>query len=497
MREAKIEVAVAAELKARIDKGDNSLQTRQQFEAACARARKLQVKAEMLVALSDNTEAPEVVLDEPEDAAFLARTPRGKQVYLAAIESVKRSKYVRITSPLRGNNGHNYTEKLFGPVVGDVNQDVIEVESEDNEDPFHSKDLPVTVRSPSPAVVGSGTPQQAAILQWESPLKPAQRRPFEPHIAIRTSNSFENLPVDTRYVETMAEAIERRLSESPLIQKILTAIEETSKARSVPARPKEHPNKQAAAQSNSFAGVTSIPPAKGTEGVSKPVGVRKIMTQAECDLVYKGIDPSKKRLHEVYLTGIKRTKKSLLRMALRVDGIETNHIVDIGFVGKSITCFLVPVEFVATFIGSLTKTKKFTILESFDPLDITFMKDLPQYVGKTDGELLIIARKLAIERLRRHMERLQESRVGTRKYYALKLKKLEQEDERVEQGTNRPRGILISDFVVQSPQNTIPGTPVEGRSTELIQNETTPASFAYLLTDEERVEEMEDASSMQ
>lgn len=70
------------------------------------------------------------------------------------------------------------------------------------------------------------------------------------------------------------------------------------------------------------------------------------------------------------------------------------------------------------------------------------MKNLPQYSGKTDGELLILARNLAIERLRRHMERLQRSRVGTRKYYAFKLKRLEQEDERVEQGINRPRGIM-------------------------------------------------------
>ena len=80
------------------------------------------------------------------------------------------------------------------------------------------------------------------------------------------------LPVDARYVETMAETIERRLSESPLIQKILKAAEETVNARPAPLRPKEQPQKQAVAhQANSFAGVTSTPPAKGTLGVSKPL----------------------------------------------------------------------------------------------------------------------------------------------------------------------------------------------------------------------------------
>ena len=196
--------------------------------------------------------------------------------------------------------------------------------------------------------------------------------------------------------------------------------------------------------------------------------------------------------------GIKRTKKSLLRMALRVDGIETNHIVDIGFVGKSITCFLVPVEFVGTFVEALKKTNKFVILENFDPLDVSYIKKLPQYAGKSDGELLILARRLAIERLKRHMERLQESRVGTRKYYALKLKNLEQEEPRGNtEIVNRPREVMISDFITQLAQDTTPATSTKERPIERIQDERTPASFAYLLTDEERVEEMEDASSMQ
>ena len=41
-------------------------------------------------------------------------------------------------------------------------------------------------------------------------------------------------------------------------------------------------------------------------------------------------------------------------------------------------------------VEALKKTNKFVILENYDPLDVSYMKKLPQYAGKSDGELLIL-----------------------------------------------------------------------------------------------------------
>ena len=486
VRDAKVATAVAAGVQKLIFDGDSSAQTRNDFEVAVSRARAAQLEAERLQAVADGRGTPEEVIEEPEDAVFLASTPRGKEVYMAAIESVRRIKYAR-TSSVEDGTGHSVlgTSHAMNPE---------EIRKEYEPDPFFPDDLARNGRSPSPPqVVAAMTPQQLETLEWKTPSRPAQRHTTEPPAEVRTSNPFATLTVDAGYVENMAEAIEKRLSESPLIQSLLQAAREATRTNRPVVRSTEQvPKAIPAPQPNTFAGVTNTPPAKGTAGVSKPVGVRKVMTQAECDLIYKGIDPSKKRLHEVYITGIKRTKKSLLRMALRVDGIETNHIVDIGFVGKSITCFLIPVEFVAIFVESIKKTNKFTILENFDPLDITFMKNLPQYNGKSEIELLILARKLAIERLKRHMERLQASRVGTKKYYEIQVRKMEKESETGQGGSNRPQERLISDFIPQ-----LNHTPVSNYSNDSILNESAPASMADLLTEEEPMEESDVAPMVQ
>ena len=61
------------------------------------------------------------------------------------------------------------------------------------------------------------------------PSRSAQRHITEPPVEVRTSNPFATLTVDAGYVENMAEAIEKRLSESILIQSLLQAAREVTK----------------------------------------------------------------------------------------------------------------------------------------------------------------------------------------------------------------------------------------------------------------------------
>lgn len=141
-------------------------------------------------------------------------------------------------------------------------------------------------------------------------------------------------------------------------------------------------------------------------------------------MIYDGRDPLKAKLIEVYVHNMHRTIRGNLRKALRSDGIDTSRIIDIQFVGKSITMLLIPSDFKNELSNKLNALKRFQILDAFDPLDVSFMKTLPQYQEKSEEELLRIAMDRATARIARYIASLPNSRVGTIKYYKIIQSKL-------------------------------------------------------------------------
>jgi hypothetical protein len=109
---------------------------------------------------------------------------------------------------------------------------------------------------------------------------------------------------------------------------------------------------------------------------------------------------------------------------MRSDGIDTSKIIDIQFVGKSMTVFLIPEAYREELVLKINALEKFVVKDTFDPLDTSYMKSLPQYQGKSEEELLRIAIEKAKARIARYINSIPESRTGTRKYYKMMQKKL-------------------------------------------------------------------------
>ena len=149
------------------------------------------------------------------------------------------------------------------------------------------------------------------------------------------------------------------------------------------------------------------------------------MTAEIKKMIYDGRDPLKAKLTEMYVYNMHRTTRGNLRKALRSDGIDTSKIIDIQFIGKSITLLLIPDAFKSELISKLNALKRFQILDVFDPLNVCFMKTLPQYEGKSEEELLRIAMEQAKDRIARHIGSLPTSRVGTINYYRIMQAKQE------------------------------------------------------------------------
>jgi hypothetical protein len=89
--------------------------------------------------------------------------------------------------------------------------------------------------------------------------------------------------------------------------------------------------------------------------------------------------------------------------------------IDIQFVGKGITSLLIPATRETFYQSQLGKIEGFTVLDAFDPLDVTHMKTLTKYQGKTDADLLIEAKRLGKQRLEKIIRQLPEYRGGMRK----------------------------------------------------------------------------------
>lgn len=198
------------------------------------------------------------------------------------------------------------------------------------------------------------------------PQRPAGPRTACPASSPFITNRYATLATaqDPMVAAIIAVVIEK-LTESDLDRTVSRLVNKVQKLR------KEHRQIKSAVTTDSIL-PTTVP--------VRPQSYTDIATCPPTDP--HGIDPTKRRLHEVYVTAIKRTKKSLLRHAPRADGINTSDIVDTTFIGKSVTMFLIPTEKETTFMDNMEATVKFTILDPFDSLDISFLWSLPQHTGK-------------------------------------------------------------------------------------------------------------------
>lgn len=281
--------------------------------------------------------------------------------------------------------------------------------------------VPNSPKSPSPLSAFEYQPG------WTPGLAkpPKELLPESEKKSVACENRFGLLQEErSSIIESIVEEVQSLIQSSPLFKRMEEISSRISKVyagqSNYAAAVKMHP-------ANNAGHVVHIDQKTRTKGVisQNSTEARKVPKELNEDAraqVYKGIDPRKKKLIEIYLGGLKRTLKSMIRLALKCDGVNTSHIVDLQFVGKNVTMLLVPQENVAEMLNVLKGIKHFAVLETFDPLDITFMKGLPQYAGKSDAELLSLARKQAETRIQRYIDRLPEFRTGTRNYYTMRLK---------------------------------------------------------------------------
>ena len=195
-------------------------------------------------------------------------------------------------------------------------------------------------------------------------------------------------------------------------------------------------------------GVSTVSQAGPAATTSTTQRVRPLnYTEDERKLIYAGKDPRKTRLTELYMEGLRRARKADIRGALRADGVNTKEIIDIQFVGGGLTSMLIPAAHETSIREQLGRITHFKVLASFDPLDITHMRGLAKYKGKSDEELLVEAKRLAKERLDGIIRRTPTYRKGTKNWYQGQKWRI----DHPEASANRaPRERTVADFITQT-----------------------------------------------
>ena len=151
---------------------------------------------------------------------------------------------------------------------------------------------------------------------------------------------------------------------------------------------------------------------------NKSKNVRRKLTPEEANWIFAGKDPKtfgkeSRKLKMLYFLNLQRNKKSLIRNALFSYDIAMGMIIDIGFVGKSITSILTPSDYANELKEKLLKHPTAVFLEEFDPLSIKYMRETPRYKDMSDMQLREEALKLARNRLIRQANALPSYRKGT------------------------------------------------------------------------------------
>lgn len=178
-------------------------------------------------------------------------------------------------------------------------------------------------------------------------------------------------------------------------------------------------------------------------------------TEEERRLIYGGRDPRKSKLTEIHIEGLKRTRISDIRGALRADGVNTKEIIDLYFVGGTLTVLVIPAAQETSIRSQLGKITHFTVLASFDPLDISRMRSMEKYNGKTDAELFLEAKRMAKDRLSRMIRKLPVHRAGTKKWHERSKRII---DERTFGSSAAPQERTLAQFVVPAVEGASNGS---------------------------------------
>jgi hypothetical protein len=133
----------------------------------------------------------------------------------------------------------------------------------------------------------------------------------------------------------------------------------------------------------------------------------------------------KAQLEVIYVKGIKRQRRDYLRLALREEGVQTREIIDINFIGKSVTTMLVPKEAKERITTSISRISGISVDLTFDPLDTGFASTLEHNRDKSPAQLFAETMKAACMRLKRQIEKLPEKRIGTKAFYQKELSMLQ------------------------------------------------------------------------
>jgi hypothetical protein len=166
----------------------------------------------------------------------------------------------------------------------------------------------------------------------------------------------------------------------------------------------------------------------------KAEGIRQVVNSDEvARAIIKGEDPFKPKrtpLTEVYVEGIKRNKKGVVRKMMVFYKVAVKHIVDIHWLNAYTIVLTVPKSREGELTEQLKLVPETRVIDAFDPLNITDMKKNPRYIGKSDAELIMEACKLGQERMGRAIESLPANRKGTRAFYEFRKASLEWESKR-------------------------------------------------------------------
>ena len=386
--------------------------------------------------------ALEVALAKAAATEELTVSPRGKSYFEEGLLSAKQSKAKQIRKSFTPRSPSDR-----GTINDDENSDSEIIESRNESMDFGAgyDNTEDEAEKPSKSVPVWMTPKKT-VTQPQGMATPPMR------ILTTNVNRFKALEDPTEaLVAAIAEEVQNRILSSPIFTQLAAAMTperiNRREAEAVQTAEKNRTN------SSSFAAEVAsyIPAPKARPGQApQPAPRRTIMTEEYKKMIYAGKDPRKTRLTEVYLGDLRRTFKSNIRQALRADNVPTQHIADIQFVGKNVTILVIPIERAEEVLRPLRQVKHFRVLEQFDPMDITFMRSLPQYVGKSDAELAVLARKQAMDRIQRYIDSLPDNRQGMKKYYTIRKKQLESRESSnmvPEEPVRTPTEITMADHI--------------------------------------------------
>lgn len=171
------------------------------------------------------------------------------------------------------------------------------------------------------------------------------------------------------------------------------------------------------------------------------------VTAANAQSILKGVDITRTErtpLTEIVIANIARNRTGHIRAALRFFKVDASAIVDIHWLSKKVMVAVSPRAKAEALIAQFAQVPDARVLDAFDPLDTSEIRQDPQFAGLTEAQLLEECAKRAKERYDRAIAALPNNRSGTRAYYEYRKACVENEKAR-RKDAERARA-LVTDF---------------------------------------------------